>query len=175
MTFPRFPGANPFLPGPAGDPLFMFRPAINAWENALRFSNSSKPAPGTPIDIRAQSKDEGLQMTAGADRVTLTGQAKGSDRPDRDIYDAFERGGRAAPKTRGVKLSLDLDQAPTQNVWGETDYTEKNQRSFYVGTRAGESAKSVAERLAAKINEGDDFRAAVNVQGGSATLNFTRR
>lgn len=174
MVFP-FPRANPFLPGPAGDPLFMFRPAINAWEDAVRFSNSPRTPQDAPIDIGLNSTDEGLQVRQQDQTLTFAGQAKGSDRPDRDIYDVFERGNNAAPKTRGVRISLDLDQAPTKNVWGQTDYTEKNQRSFYVGTQAGDSARSVADRLAAKINKGDDFRATVTMSGQKALLSFERR
>jgi len=175
MFFPRFPQANPFLPGPAGDPLYMARPFISAWENAVRFSNSPRPSRDTPIDIRPKSMDEGLKVSQGGQSITLSGKARGSDRPYTDIYDAFERSGRAAPKSRGVRLGLDVEQAPTKNVWGQTDYTEKNQRSFYVGTQAGESAQSVAQRLADIVNAGDGFRAKVTAQGAKATITFERR
>jgi hypothetical protein len=152
----------------------LFRPAIDAWENAVRFSNHAKPSADTPIQIQPRNRDEGLQVRQSGQSLTLAGEAKGSDRPAQDIYDAFERGGREAPKTRGVGLSLDADRAPTRNVWGETDYTEKNERSFYVGTQPGESARAVAERLAAEVNRGDDFRATVSGSKGQARIDFVR-
>ena len=175
MFFPRLPQGNPFMPGPAGDPLFMARPFISAWENAERFSNSPRPSRDTPIEIQPKNLDEGLKLSQDAQSITIAGTAKGSDRPYSDAYDAFERGGRAAPKSRGVRLGLDVAQAPTKNVWGQTDYSEKNQRAFYVGTRAGESANSVAQRLADAVKKGNDFRAKVTTQGAQATVSFERR
>src|SRR5436190_1070104 len=66
-------------------------------------------------------------------------------------------------------------QARTADVFGRTNFTEKNSRAFGIDTAPGWSAAACAKRLADKVNAEDDFRAKVTVDGDSATIHFERR
>jgi hypothetical protein len=108
-------------------------------------------------------------VKASRDSVTIAGTAQGA----RVVHPNSEMPYSVA---RGIGFTLDIEKAPTQDVFGHTDYTEKNSRSFGLDTTKGWSAKQCAERLAAKVNANDDFRAKVTVhRDGSATIDFTRR
>jgi hypothetical protein len=75
-----------------------------------------------------------------------------------------------------VSFTLDIDAAPTEDVFGHTDYTEKNSRLFTLDSTAGRTALESAKLLAAKVNAGDDFRAVVeDKRNGSAVIFFKRR
>jgi len=126
---------------------------------------------GQPIDIKASASDAGIKIKAGADSVTIRGTAKGAEE-GRDIF------GQSLGYTyaRGVSFSLDVDHAPTTDIFGNTNYTEKNSRLFNVMTSAGASAEQVANALAKKVNKEDDFKATVTVNAdGSARIDFERR
>ncbi len=131
---------------------------------------SDKTPKGAPIDINARASDPGIKVASGSDSITLSGETKGPGIM-KDIF-----GFPAADLARSVSFTLDIDNAPTKDLWGNTDYTEKNSRIFTVMTRKGQSAGDVADALAAKVNRGDDFKASVErAADGSATLRFTRR
>jgi hypothetical protein len=123
-----------------------------------------------PIAIDARASDPGMQVRAGTDRLVISGTASGPQ-PMRDIF-GLPHGDLA----RSDSFTLDIDKAPTRDVWGNTDYSEKNSRIFTVMTSKGATALQVAEALAKKVNRGDDFRATVTPQqDGSAELTFARR
>jgi hypothetical protein len=112
-----------------------------------------------------------MKISVGEDSVTLTGKTKGSDIP-RDPM-GIPYGYELA---RSVSFTLDIDKAPTTDVWGNTDYTEKNSRMFQVITEMGWSAGKVADMLAKKVNSEDDFSATVSrAPDGSATIRFAHK
>lgn len=124
---------------------------------------------GEPIQIKQRNSDPGAQMSAGKNSVTISGTTQGA-RVVRDLsgYVKYE-------VARGMSFTLDIDKAPTEDVFGRTNYTEKNSRGFGIDTAPGWSAAECARRLADKVNKGDDFRAQVSVAGdGDATIHFTR-
>jgi hypothetical protein len=161
------PGVNPF------DPFGFTAAWMRAWTRPAGPVYPRQPSikPGTPIAIDARRSDPGLTVTTAKDAITIAGTARGPQRP-RDAL------GIPLPYdyARGMSFSLDIDRAPTVDVNGRTDYTEKNQRLFTLTTSKGWSALECAQRLAAKVNAGDDFKAAVESHAdGRATLRFTRR
>ena len=128
--------------------------------------------PGTPIEIRARASDAGITIGGdrNRDRLTIRGTTEGAFQPT----DAF--GPLLYDIARGMSFTLDIDRAPTVDIFGRTNYTEKNSRSFGLTTSKGWSAVKCAEMLAAKVNREDDFGAKVHPNAdGSATLSFTRR
>jgi len=130
---------------------------------------TTKPgAKTTPITITRDVSDPGLKVTAGKDSLTIRGTAKGDKMVNTPI------GGGAF--ARGVHFTLDHEKAPTKDVFGRTDYTEANSRCFDLVTQKGWTAAECANRLAAKVNAGDDFTAKVTKhRDGSVTLQFKRR
>jgi hypothetical protein len=122
----------------------------------------------TPIAIKAGSSDPGISIKAGKNEVTIKGTMRGPKVQGMVPY--------TYSVARGVSFTLDIEKAPTVDVFGKTDYTEKNSRGFGVDSRKGWGAEEVARRLAAKVNAQDDFRATVKVAAdGSATVSFARR
>lgn len=140
----------------------------SAWSRPV-YPTQPAVAKGAPIAIKHTASDPGLKVTSGSNSVTIKGTTSGA----REVNSDF---GGSYSVSRGMSFSLDIDKAPTTDVFGRTDYTEKNSRLFTLSTAKGWSAKECADRLAAKVNAGDDFRAKVTVAAdGSATLTFTRR
>lgn len=159
---PFFSGFNPFNPWHVLEamrhppPIYPVQPRVPA---------------GTPIEIKPRNSDPGVRMSAGVDSVTISGTTKGAKIP-RDPL-GLPLGYSVA---RGMSFTLDIDKAPTEDVFGRTNYTEKNSRLFTLDTSPGWSAAECARRLADKVNKGDDFRAQVTVDDdGSATIHFSRR
>lgn len=129
---------------------------------------------GTPIDIKPRNSDPGMKLTHDANNnsVTIKGRATEGARVVRD-----ESGYVKYEVARGMSFTLDIDKAPTVDIFGRTNFTEKNSRLFTLDTRPGMSAAECARRLADKVNAEDDFRAKVTVaaDGGSATIHLSRR
>ncbi len=165
---------NVFMPStPFTDPFYFARPMMNAMERAVEFPADNTPQ-GAPISFKVDVTDPGLNVTTGPMSMTISGTAQGGVEVGADSLTGTLFG--TYHKSRGVSFSLDADKAPTENVWGETTYREKNERLFYVGAAKGSSAQKIAERMAREVNGRDDFRAKVTVNNdGSATINFTRR
>lgn len=160
---PFFSGFNPFNPWHVLEamrhppPIYPVQPRVPA---------------GTPIEIKPRSSDPGARMTAGPtpNSVTIAGTTQGA-RVVRDSSGAVNY-----EVARGMSFTLDIDKAPTEDVFGRTNYTEKNSRLFTLDTSPGWSAAECARRLADKVNKGDDFRAQVTIaDDGSATIHLTRR
>lgn len=157
---PFFSGFNPFNP---------FH-VLEAWRNPPSIFPTQRIPSNQPIVIEPFNSDPGTQMTSGKDSVTISGQTKGA-RVVRDSsgYVKYE-------VARGMAFNLDIDSAPTKDIYGKEDFTEKNSRIFTIDTGLGWTAAECARRLADKVNARDDFRAKVTVNDdGSATINFTRR
>lgn len=170
-----FPRGNPFMPStPFTDPLYFARPAMDAWTRAVEFSHAPSPDAGDPIDIKTNVSDPGLSVQTGPQSITISGTAQGGVEVGADTLTGVAFG--TYHKSRGIRVGLDVDKAPTQDIFGNRNYREKNSRSFYVGAAKGQSAQKIAERLAREINGGDDFRAKV-VPGdnGSATIQLSHR
>jgi hypothetical protein len=124
---------------------------------------------GQPLDIDARASDPGIRIASSKNQVVLAGNAKG-DKPMRDIT-----GMTAGYLARSVSVGLDIDQAPTVDVLGRTNYTEKNSRHFSVITSLGQSAHSIADALAVKINAHKSFTAKVTKNAdGSAVIDLER-
>jgi len=127
-------------------------------------------AKSTPIELEARASDPGVRLTTSSDTITITGRAAGP-KPMKDIF-GLPHGDLA----RSVSFTLDIEKAPTNDLWGNTDYTEKNSRIFQVMTSKGATAAQIANALAAKVNRGDDFKATIaEGQDGSATIALARR
>jgi hypothetical protein len=145
------------------------------WNPATYYSRPSIFPPqaavpaGTPIDIKPGSSDPGISIVGGKDSVTLRGVSEGFKVvKDLSGYTKYEVG-------RGVSFTLDINKAPTEDIFGKTDFTAKNHRIFGIDTSKGWSAAKCAQLLADKVNAYDDFRASVTThKDGSATINFRR-
>lgn len=125
-----------------------------------------------PIAVDATNSDPGITLTTGPDSITLSGKTKGAA----PATDAFGTKSTWVEISRGMGFSLDVNDAPTTDAFGKTDYTKKNARLFNLSTSPGWSANECAERLADKVNAKNDFKASVvDNADGSVTLTFTRR
>lgn len=132
----------------------------------------AQPAAVGPIDIKSGASDPGLTVTSDKNSITIAGTSQGAKRMGDEYMGLFP----SYDVARGMHLTLDIDKAPTKDVWGDTNYTEKNQRHFVLTTGKGWSAAECAQRMADKVNARDDFRATVKQNAdGSATINFARR
>ena len=132
----------------------------------------AQPTAVGPIAIKATASDPGLTVASDKNSITIKGTTAGSKRMGDEYMGLFP----TYDVARGMSVTLDIDKAPTKDVWGDTDYTEKNQRLFTLTTGKGWTAAECAQRLADKVNARDDFRATVkNHADGSATLSFARR
>ena len=81
-----------------------------------------------PIEIKPRNSDPGARMTAGPNSVTISGTTKGAEVVrDSSGYVKYE-------VARGMSFTLDIDKAPTEDVFGRTNYTEKNSRMFTLDT-----------------------------------------
>jgi hypothetical protein len=129
-----------------------------------------RPPAATPIEIDARASDPGMRITAARDQVTLRGVAAGPEQV-RDRFGLF-----AYEASRSVSMTLDIDRAPTVDVFGQTNYRAKNNRFFSLQTRKGLTAADAARALADKVNAVGDFRATVKQNDdGSATIQLARR
>lgn len=125
-----------------------------------------------PIAIEASASDPGIKVTTGPDSITIAGKTRGAA----PAKDAFGTESSWISYARGMGFSLDINDAPTKDAFGNTDYTKKNARLFGLTTSPGWSAAECAERLADKVNDKADFKAEViNNANGSSTIKFTRR
>lgn len=125
-----------------------------------------------PIAIDASASDPGIKVTTGVDSITIAGKTKGAE----PAKDAFGTTSSWIEIARGMGFSLDINDAPTTDAFGKTDYTKKNARLFNLTTSPGWSANECAERLADKVNDKADFKAdVVDNADGSATIKLTRR
>ncbi len=165
-----------FFPStPFTDPFYFQRQAMNAFVRATEFPAQPEVPEGTPIDIKTRVTDDGLSVSQTPTSMTISGTAKGGEMAfGEDSLTSTLFGDYRKPA--GIAFSLDADKAPTTDRFGNTNYREKNSRSFYVGAAKGASAESIAGRMAKAVNAEDDFRAKVEVaQNGDATIHFTRR
>lgn len=157
-----FLGFNPFNP-------------FSYWAAAMSrpvYPRQARLSDSTPIAIKPRSSDPGMKLTAGDNSVSIKGTATQGAKVVRDLsgYVDYEL-------ARGMSFTLDIDDAPTVDVFGKSNFTEKNSRIFTLDTSPGWSAEKCARMLADKVNKGDDFRATVSVaaSGQSATIDFERR
>ncbi len=124
---------------------------------------------GTPITIVPTTTDPGLCWSKAENQLTLSGRAQGPAQVDPNGWGSYEL-------ARSASFTLDIDRAPTVDVFGRRNFTEKNSRIITISTETGWSAAECARRLAEHVNGGDDFRALVSVNAdGSATIAFRRR
>ncbi len=157
------------MPAPAFNP---FNPwsYLSLWSSPRAvYPSQPRIAEGTPIEIKPRNSDPGLQIAKGPNSVTLRGTTEGPE------LVRYHDGDIKYEVARGVSFTLDIDRAPTVDVFGKENFTEKNSRIFTLDTSAGMSAAACARALADKVNDGDDFRAAVKThRDGSATIDFRR-
>jgi hypothetical protein len=138
---------------------------------ALSILSFALTAHATPLEIEGRSTDRGIKMTLGRNDVTLVGVAHGPTTP-RDEFGIP----RLYSLAHSVSFTLDIDKAPTVDLLGRTNYTEKNRRIFSVDTTHGWDAQEIATRLSAKVNAHPSFSAQVKLhRNGSATLRLGRR
>ena len=164
-----------FIPSsPFTDPFYFQRPFINAFVRATEFPTQPSVPEGTPIDIKTRVTDTGLSAQTGPMSLTLSGTANGGREVGADTLTGTLFG--TYHESAGIAFSLDADKAPTVDRFGQTNYREKNSRSFYVGAGKGASAESIAQRMAKAVNAENDFKASVTVaENGDATVTFARR
>jgi hypothetical protein len=147
---------NPYLPRPA--PIYPAQASIPE---------------GTPISIKGSSTDPGSKLTIDKKKnaIIISGTTHGAKPVFDDITKDFKYW-----VARGMGFSLDVEKAPTEDIFGSTNYTAKNKRLFSIDTAKGWSAAKCAEMLAAKVNDAWEFKATViRHQNGSATIQFSRR
>ena len=148
-------------------------------------SAQSKSAAVKRSSIR--NADTGLKTKFDAKKqaLTISGTAHGVEtrRPgdhtstyaDRERQPDYEK-----MEEFGGSLSLDFDHDKMPSFDTSAGYTEKNKWYFAhgasIGTKKGQTAKQVADPLAAKVNANGSYRALVtNNTDGSATLSVGRR
>lgn len=143
---------------------------FNVWSRPT--GTDQRARRGLPIDIKAQATDPGLSVTKQDDAIVLRGTAEGPELMGEEYLGLFP----TYEKAQSVSFSLDAEHAPTRDVFGGRDYSEKNSRRFVLITREGQTALSAARALAAKVNAEDDFRATVaNLPDGGVKLSFERK
>jgi hypothetical protein len=155
---------------------------VNAWSSAVTNADlgRSRVAKGTPVPVEAKSADPGLQVKTrqvGAQtEVTFKGTAKGPAMVQpKDVWGDFYG---PQPRSRPVTLSVALNEAPTTDLYGRTNYTEKNARGLVSSPKQGTTGRQVAEQFAREINSKLlAFRAEVvpGATADSAKLIISRR
>jgi hypothetical protein len=164
------PTFNPYSPASYFD---LWSRALNPWmpPPAVYPVQPRVPA-GTPIAIKASNSDPGIQLDTDRahNRVTISGTTQGPFvKRDLSGFVDYE-------VARGMGFTLDIDTAPTEDIFGRTDYRAKNKRLFGLDTTKGWSAAECADRLARKVNDAGEFRATVTRhRDGSASIDFARR
>lgn len=157
---------NNFLAMYGGNPSDI-RPVMYLSPAAATTSSSSAEE---EIEIKASASDKGIKLKAGFNHLKIMGIAEGPE----TAYDIM--GIAVGDYARGVRFTLDIDKAPTTNVFGQKDYSMKNRRIFQVMTSKGATAEQIARLLARKVNDARDFRAKLFVDSSdSAQLNFSHR
>ena len=134
---------------------------------------SSSAFAAAPIAIKSSKNDRGIKVTVNARKnsLTLRGVAHGPLPGGHILYD----GQPSYWIGQGVSFTLDIDKAPTTDVFGRTDYTLKNRRIFQVDTTKGWTARDIADRLAAKVNALPDFTAkVVHHDDGRSTIELSK-
>ena len=125
-----------------------------------------------------KNADSGLKVKFDAKKQTLTvsGTAKGKE--SRDPYNPKETSDYLKTEEFGGTISFDFDHDKMPNFDTSAGYTEKNKWYFAhgssIGTKAGQSAKQVADALANKV--AGSYRTTVTSNpDGSATISIARR
>lgn len=150
-----------------------------AWASSVTAADlgRSRVSRSTPIRVDVKSSNAGLKASVkqvGAQtEVSFSGKAKGPT--TRDVF------GGALPgyeEYHPITLGVAVDEAPTKDAMGRTNYTEKNKRGLVTSPRGGETGKDIAERFASRINSTlSAFRATVKPGAApdAAVLVITRR
>jgi hypothetical protein len=150
--------------------------------------STSAAAKRTAVSIsNLKCADTGLKVKVDAKTQTLTlsGTARGIE-----TRDPYNRDASAAERARtpdylkteqfGGTLSFDFDHEKMPKFDTSAGYTEKNKWYFAhaadLGTKKGQTAKQVADALAAKVNASGSYKAVVKSNAdGTASLSIGRR
>jgi hypothetical protein len=152
---------------------------VNAWTSSVTAADlgRSRVSRSTPIPVEAKSLNSGIKMNVkqvGAEtQVTISGKARGPT-----SHDVFGGALNDYVEHHPVRLGVAVNEAPTKDALGRTNYTEKNKRGLVTSPRGGETGKDLAETFAAQINRNlSAFRATVKpgTTANSAVLVITRR
>ena len=146
---------------------FLGFPVFNRWPATPVYPRQQPLAATTPIAIKPRNSDPGIQLSSRENTVTIKGTTQGAQQVRGALSDYSV--------ARGMSFTLDIDKAPTVDIFGKTDFTEKNSRIFTLDTSPGWSAEKCARLLADKVNRQDDFRALVTMNGDAATIELRRR
>lgn len=155
---------------------------------ATAVKSTSAEAKSSAVKISSiKNADTGLKTKFDAKKQTLTisGAAHGleSRRPG-DTTSTYAERQRQPDYEKmeefGGSISLDFDQDKMPKFDTSAGYTEKNKWYFAhgasIGTKKGQTAKQVADALAAKVNENRSYKAVVTANAdGSASLSVGRR
>ncbi len=138
-------------------------------------------APRVVFAVKPQNSDPGLKINVegGGARVLIKGVAEGPEVHYSDDI-AFVGGKRERlvnyEVSRGISFTVDHDKMPDFSK--DADYSRKNKWYFAhlasVDTKKGDSAVTVAQRLADKLNEGGAFEAKVVEAPEGAAIELTR-
>lgn len=131
----------------------------------------------TPIPVVAKSLNSGITTRVkqlGAEtHVTFSGKATGPT--SRDVFGGMMRG---AAEYHPVQLSVAIDEAPTTDALGRTNFSERNNRAMVTSPRGGETGADLADKFARQLNRDvAAFRATVKPgpTANSAVLVISRR
>ncbi len=125
---------------------------FNAMKTAATNTELALPkvAKGTAIPVAVKSDDAGIKVAkksvGGQVEVSFSGTGKGPAMQKPNEYYG------AQPSARAVTLKVAIDEAPTTDSFGNTNYTEKNHRSLVTGTKKGQTGRAIAEDFAKQIN-----------------------
>lgn len=181
VAHPHAPAIAPTVIQPPAAPI---KPAVvlptKAQAGAKRAPETAPP-PGPVFQLKPESSDPGIRITAaGGNRIVVKGVAAGPQvKYLEGIY--FENGKRVHPVdyqvARGVSFQVDHDKMPDFSK--DDGYTRKNAWYFAhlatTGTEQGDTASSVAQRLAASLNKGGAYKATVEpTDDGGAAINLEK-
>ena len=134
-----------------------------------------------------KNADTGLKVKFNAAKQTLTisGKARGLEtrdptQPNATYAERQKMSDFQKTEEFGGTISFDFDHDQMPKFDTSAGYTEKNKWYFAhgaeVGTKKGQTAKQVADALAAKVNANGSYRAQVKSNpDGSATVSVGRR
>ena len=159
----------------------MVLPSSPKAQAAAKRAPETAPPPGPVFKLQPESSDPGIKISAASgNRIVVKGVAAGPQVKYLDgIY--FENGKRIRPVdyevARGVSFQVDHDKMPDFSK--DDGYTRKNAWYFAhlatTGTEQGDTASSVAQRLAASLNKGGAFKATVEpTDDGGAAINLEK-
>ena len=178
---PHVPAIAPTVIQPPAAPI---KPAIvlptKAQAGAKRAPETAT-APVPLFQLKPESSDPGIKITAaGGSRVVVKGVAAGPQvKYLEGIY--FENGKPVHPVdytiARGVSFQVDHDKMPDFSQ--DDGYTRKNAWYFAhlatTGTEQGDTASTIAQRLAASLNKGGAYKATVEpTDDGGAAINLEK-